>query len=100
MTTQQNYATPEEGTTYDGLTLFVNQGKWALDASLDGLTYNLDIYARESEYEDLDTFLNISYMNGEEGLFHQFSPVRRETFATREQLMSAIATFIASNSHF
>lgn len=97
---EQHYMDPEEGVIQDGLTLFVKQGKWALDASLDGLEYHLDIYGRKPECEDLDTFFNISYMNGEESLFEQFSHVRRETFKTRGELMGAIAHFVTSNNHF
>lgn len=96
----EQYMMPEQDVIHDGLTLFVRQGNYALDASLDGLDYHLDIYGRKPECKELDTFFNISHMNGEEGLFEQFSHIRRETFKTRSELMSAIANFVTLNNHF
>lgn len=101
MSEEKKYLDPEEGTIYDGLTLFIGQGKWALDASTDDTKYVVDVYRRKPECEDLDTFYNITYMGEEGGLFvEQFDKVRRESFSTRSDMLMFIGTFMTEHNHF
>jgi hypothetical protein len=57
------------GCIQDGLTVFVGQGRIAIDVCLHSDThdstdlYVFDVYKRKTECEDTDTFFNFTYMN-------------------------------------
>jgi hypothetical protein len=83
----------------DGLTLFVGQGRIALDAAKhDDGSYSLSVYQRREEYEENDTFLNLSHISGD--ALEEFEPVRVETFETRGDLLMRILELINAHNQF
>lgn len=98
----------ESGCMQDGLTMFIGQGRIAVDVcvyhgdSEDETKpdlFILDIYKRKEDFEDTDTFFNISYM--QTGAREEFGEIDfQEFYTTREEINLRIVELMNEHSSF
>jgi hypothetical protein len=82
----------------DGLTMFLGQGRIALDAARYDDRFVLDVYKRRADFEDCDTFLNISHISG--NVLDEFEHDTREVYETRDALFARVSGLLLQHNPF